>query len=100
MKMEQKNQKDLKSGFKAGLIGIAAFVVVCIMFGTFSGTEAKLGEQSVYDEIDDMNSCVLLQENFDISMDNAEARQPGDNLRDISLTYAEYINERMIKLGC
>ena len=93
-------QKDFKAGVKVGLIGIAAFVVIFIIFGIFSGPEAKLGEQSVYDEIDSMNSCVLLQENFDISMDNAEARQPGDSLRDISLTYAEYINERMIKLGC
>jgi hypothetical protein len=33
-------------------------------------------------------------------MDNAEARPPGDSLRDVSLAYADAAQARMEDLGC
>jgi hypothetical protein len=33
-------------------------------------------------------------------MDNAEARQPGDPLRDISLDYADAADARLEEVGC
>lgn len=58
------------------------------------------GNPAVYQRIETSTSCVDLQREFDIAMDNAEARNPGDSHRDLSLSYARAADNRMDELGC
>lgn len=60
----------------------------------------RTGNTAVYDRIDAMTDCTELQEQFDIAMDNADAREPGDPHRDLSLSYARAADNRMSELGC
>jgi hypothetical protein len=54
----------------------------------------------VYKRIESETDCGVLQMEFDQAMDNAEARQPGDPLRAISLDYGDAADARLEKLGC
>lgn len=87
------------------LTGIFALVIIITLVSVFSsGDDAssnmKIGEQLVYDNIDNATNCDTLQNVFNIAMDNVDRRQPGDELRKVSLSYANYANERMKILSC
>jgi hypothetical protein len=91
----------------ARLIIVVAFIIVAgscsaLVYGIVAGGGAgeRIGNPSVYERIDRLSDCEALQKAFDTAMDNAEARQPGDRLRTISLAYAEYADDRMRDLGC
>jgi hypothetical protein len=58
------------------------------------------GSPAVYARIAALKDCAALQAEFDKAMNNAEARPPGDRLRDISLAYADAANKRITSLGC
>lgn len=62
--------------------------------------ERTTGNPDVYARIDSLTSCTALQREFDVAMDNAEAREPGDPARDLSLSYASAANTRMREVGC
>lgn len=62
--------------------------------------ERTIGNPAVYERISSSRNCTALQEEFDVAMDNAEARESGDPLRDISLSYANAANNRMREIGC
>jgi len=82
-------------GLVIGFIGLGVFLA-----SLGDNTSQRIGDASVYQEIDSITDCSVLQDGFNVAMDNAEKRQPGDKMRDISLDYAGYINDRMITLGC
>ena len=88
------------------LTGIFAFaiimvvVLICVSSSDDILTNTQIGEQVVYDSIDNTIDCEGLQNAFNIAMDNVERRQPGDELRKISFSYANYANERMKTLSC
>ena len=58
------------------------------------------GDPEVYARIASLTDCAQLQEEFDIAMDSAESRQPGDPLRDVSIGYAEAAGDRLRDVGC
>ena len=60
----------------------------------------RLGHPAVYAQIDSLNDCQQLQEEFNTAMGNAERRPPGDRNRKISLAYAEYAEQRKQDIGC
>lgn len=62
--------------------------------------ERTIGNPAVYERIAGLTSCTALQQEFDIAMDNAEARQPGDANREVSLSYANAADTRMQEIGC
>lgn len=94
------------------LIGGAIIVVLILaaiggFFGSTAGDGATPGDTSgvhgnpdVYQRIEAETDCGVLQAEFDQAMDNAEARQPGDPLRDISLDYADSADARLEEVGC
>lgn len=86
-------------------IGIPCAVALFLGFGILIGANddsatTLIGAQFVYDEIDTITNCNALQTKFDIAMDNVEHKQPGNKFREISLSYAKYIDKRLEKLGC
>lgn len=58
------------------------------------------GNPAVFSRIESSTSCTALQREFDTAMDNAEARESGDPVRDISLSYARAADNRMKEVGC
>ena len=76
------------------LMAMAVMLIGC------GGGEGRLGEESVYERIESLDDCTALQAEFDTAMSNAEARQPGDELRAASLDYAEAADDRMREVGC
>jgi len=88
------------------LTGIFSVALIITLFAMFSdgehnaSSDMKIGEQSIYDSIDTTIDCDTLQNVYNIAMDNVERRQPGDELRKVSLSYATYTNTRMNNLGC
>ena len=62
--------------------------------------ERTVGNPAVISRIENSTSCTELQREFDIAMDNAEAREPGDPMRDLSMTYANAADNRMGEIGC
>ena len=86
-----------------GIFVFALSMIIVFMFlpsSDTTSTSTQIGEQSVYDSIDSTSDCEALQNAFNIAMDNVERRQPGDELRKISLSYANYANDRMRSLSC
>lgn len=82
---------------------------ICLLALTFAGcggtttsddNERTTGNPAVYARIESSTSCTELQREFDIAMDNAEAREPGDPHRDLSLSYARAADNRMQEIGC
>lgn len=69
-------------------------------YGTIENNERTTGNPEVYARIASLTSCTALQREFDIAMDNAEARESGDPYRDLSLSYANAANTRMQEIGC
>ena len=65
-----------------------------------SESSAGPGEPAVYERIAASADCAGLQSEFDIAMDSAERRQPGDSLREVSISYAKAADERMREVGC
>jgi len=105
------NKKQSGNWFKehpvlTGIFGLAIVVLFLMIVGnnasnsTPQSTSTQIGEQGVYDSIDATSDCEALQNAFNIAMDNVERRQPGDELRKISLSYANYANDRMRSLSC
>jgi hypothetical protein len=68
--------------------------------GTSDDTSGVQGNPDVYERIASETDCGVLQMEFDQAMDNAEARQPGDPLRAVSLDYADAADARLEELGC
>ena len=62
--------------------------------------ERETGNPAVFSRIESSTSCTALQREFDTAMDNAEARESGDPLRNISLSYARAADNRMQEVGC
>lgn len=58
------------------------------------------GSPAVWERIETGTDCAALQAEWDQAMDNAEARQPGDELRGLSLDYAAAASQRMRDLEC
>lgn len=82
---------------------------ICLLVLTISGCGGTktsddnvrtTGNPAVYARIEASTSCTELQREFDIAMDTAEAREPGDPHRDLSLSYARAADNRMEELGC
>jgi len=85
----------------AGLLVAAIILPGCGSDSSSGGSNGeKPGNQQVYDRINGLKDCGKLQSEFDQAMDNAEARAPGDKLRDVSLAYADAAQKRIEKLGC
>lgn len=61
---------------------------------------SRRGDPEVYRRIESLSNCAELQQEFDTAMDNAEAREPGDDLRAVSIDYAEAADDRMKEIGC
>lgn len=61
---------------------------------------SRIGSAAVYARIDTETNCVNLQREFDIAMGNAEAREPGDDQRKVSLAYADAAYSRAREVGC
>lgn len=68
--------------------------------GSVDDNSEVQGNPDVYERIEAETDCGVLQSEFDQAMNNAEARQPGDPLRDISLDYADAANARLEEVGC
>ena len=92
------------------ILGVIAFIVVFIaLCGIIAesepsepsepSTDKKIGSAIVYERMDSSN-CNELQKEFDLAMDNVEARQPGDYRRKVSTAYATYADARMRTIGC
>lgn len=84
-------------------LGLAAVLTGCS--GTSSdpaveNNERTTGNPAVIARIENSTSCTGLQREFNTAMDNAEARQPGDPMRDLSMTYARAADNRMEEVGC
>jgi len=100
------NKKESKNWFINHPVLTAIFSIVFLLFVLMIVTTdddsqtSKLGEQQIYNSIDNTIDCKDLQEVFNIAMDNVERRQPGDELRKVSLSYATYANTRMNNLDC
>lgn len=62
--------------------------------------EHSVGSPAVWARIENGTNCTALQREFDIAMDNAEARESGDPFRDLSLMYANAANDRMKEIDC
>jgi hypothetical protein len=62
--------------------------------------EDRPGDPAVWERIEQGTDCAALQEEFDQAMDNAERREPGDPLRELSLSYAKAADQRMKDIGC
>lgn len=60
----------------------------------------QLGNPEVYTRIDTTSDCPTLQREFDVAMTNAEAREPGNEQRKISLAYAKAADARLKEVGC
>ncbi len=82
----------------AGAVVALTLVVGC--GGNASEEAERPGEPSVYSRIESETDCAALQEEFDQAMENAEAREPDDSLREVSLSYAKVADERMNEVGC
>jgi len=85
------------------LIGGAIIIVLILaaIGGLFDSTAGEVhSNPDVYERIGAETDCGVLQAEFDQAMDNAEARQPGDPLRDISLDYADAADARLEEVGC
>lgn len=84
------------------LLSFVVFVSIVDTGDSDATTSAQvgIGEQLVYDRIDSITDCEELQEGFDRTMNDVEWRQPGDEIRKISLAYANYYDKRMRSLGC
>jgi hypothetical protein len=63
-------------------------------------SQRRQGDPAVYERIESEAECQALQGEFDQAMDNAEARQPGDPLPDVSLDYAEAADARLEEVDC
>lgn len=61
---------------------------------------SRPGSAAVYARIETESNCVALQREFDIAMDNTDAREPGDPQRDISSSYADAAYNRAEEVGC
>lgn len=61
---------------------------------------SRPGNPAVYARIESSTDCVGLQREFDVAMSNVESRDPGDELRAVSLSYGEAANNRMREIGC
>ena len=68
--------------------------------GTSRSSDTRPGSAAVYDRIESLTDCDALQREFDTAMDSVEAREPGDRLRDISMTYARAADSRMSSIDC
>lgn len=88
------NKTHIAIGFVIGFVAMMG-----ILIGSNEPSD-KIGSLRVYEHIDNITDCEELQKEFDTAMDNAESRQPGDELRKISLSYATYADERMRTIGC
>lgn len=62
--------------------------------------QERIGNTRVYDRIDAMTDCTLLQQEFDTAYTNFEARTFFDPLRKISLAYLNYTDDHMRAIGC
>ena len=92
---------DIKTKLIIGICCVVSFfLLVGILIGGDDSSTNKLGEKSIYDNIDITTDCDALQNVYNIAMDNVERRQPGDELRKVSLSYATYANTRMNNLDC
>lgn len=76
------------------------FVAGCGSTTTPDDNTRTTGNPTVYARIESSTSCIALQREFDTAMDNAEAREPGDPHRDLSLSYARAADNRMQEIGC
>lgn len=82
---------------------LAAFALIVLAgCGTNSSenNERTKGSPAVWARIENGTNCNALQREFDIAMDNAEARESGHALRDLSLSYARAADNRMEEIGC
>ncbi|HWC11810.1 MAG TPA: hypothetical protein VG455_11360, partial [Acidimicrobiales bacterium] len=71
-----------------------------IAVGLSLGADEKPGNPDVYRRIEATTDCAVLQAEFELAMDHAERRQPGDPLRKVSLAYAKAADERLGEVGC
>ena len=62
--------------------------------------ERTVGNPAVISRIENSTSCTELQREFDIAMDNVDAREPGDPKRDLGMTYADAADNRLREIGC
>lgn len=62
--------------------------------------EDRPGDPEVWKRIEEGTDCDALQQEFDQATENAERREAGDPLRDLSLKYADAAEKRMNELGC
>lgn len=100
---------------KALLAGVSIAVALALTGCTTTTTEptstddqavvdndpsSRPGSDAVYARIESSTDCVGLQREFDVAMSNVESRDPGDELRLISLSYGEAANNRMREIGC
>lgn len=81
-----------------GLILLALWFV----FLRSDGDEAEElpGDPGVYARIEALTDCRALQREFNIAMNNTEARNPSDPMHAVSLSYADAADERMSEIGC
>lgn len=80
---------------------VVFFLAVGMLINSSEPAESeKIGSKIVYERIDSITNCKELQQEFNQAMDNAEARQPGDEFRKISIDYATYADNRMRIIGC
>lgn len=75
-------------------------LVGCGSDPAIENNERSTGNPAVYARIESSTNCTKLQREFDTAMDNAEAREPGDPYRDLSLSYARAADNRMEEIGC
>jgi hypothetical protein len=81
---------------------VTAAVTVALCVTGCSGGKApsapddeRPGDPNIYLRIDSLTSCDGLEHEFEIAIDDAEARRPSDPLRESSLAYAEAAVDRM-----
>lgn len=89
------------AGLLTTLCGVRRFLTVTLVVLAACAAEAERpGSPAVYDRIEAMTDCRELQGEFDTAMESVESRRPGDDLRDVSLAYAEAADQRMKSLDC
>lgn len=95
---------------RTGWTAVAAAALVCSACGGSSSGDntgassndpsSRPGSAAVYARIESGTDCVALQREFDVAMDNVDSRQPGDEMRAVSESYAAAANNRMREIGC
>lgn len=81
-------------------LGVAAALAFAGCSEPARETQDRRGDPAVYQRINASTDCQQLQREFDIAMTNAEAHNPGDRQRAISLSYADAADARLRKIGC